>query len=110
MRSNNRGLFTFNFSFDEVELGAGGGQYEEDGGECLELHVQLTSPAGLLLSYLLSLSFVRFAKFWFQTNVLNSLQNRVYPDGCRSEVGHISVQYFKEMFGKHLESPVQGQC
>ena len=103
-------MFTFNFSFDEVELGAGGGQYEEDGGEALELHVQLTSPAGLLLSYLLSRSFVRFAKFWFQTNVLNSPQNRVYPDGCRSEVGHISVQYFKEMFGKHLESPVQGQC
>ena len=53
-------MFTFNFSFDEVELGAGGGQYEKDGGEALELHVQLTSPAGLLLSYLLSLPFCPF--------------------------------------------------
>ena len=103
MRSNNRGLFTFNFSFDEVELGTGGGQYEEDGGECLELHVQLTSPAGLLLSYLLSLSVVRFAKFWFQTNVLSPPQNRIHHDLCR----YVLVQLFKEMFGKHLLSPVQ---
>ena len=46
MRENNKGHFTFWFSFDEVELRAAGGQHEEDGGEGPQLHAGLTSPAG----------------------------------------------------------------